>query len=664
MKVLMWIIAALVVVFGAVFTVFTPFGNSILQPVVESKIKEQTHLDTKLKTFVLSMSEINILLELNHNNLISVRGNYSLFSKTFDLNYDVQLQELKTLKPLTQTQLQSSLLTHGTIKGDMALLHVDGMSDIASSDTNYHITLTQMNPTSIIAKIKDANLAQLLYLGNQKAYATANIDLDVNFKNITPHHLDGAIMLSTDKGKIDTAIMKNDFNITLPATKFAMNLDAKLKGDDIDYKYLLDSNLAKIDSQGKVTPQPLKMDLDYAVNIQELAILKPIANADVRGPFQINGTVKGSKENLSAEGRSDLAASDTSFKAILKDFQASNLTATIKHLQLSKLLYMLKQPHFADASFNMNANLTSLKMGSLKGDVTTEITDGLVDSKLITKEYQFKAMMPKTNFSAKTVTQLSGDNVTTKADILSTLASLHVKEALFNIKDASLKSDYLAKVPSLDKLYFATERHMRGGITAEGELKKAKDLDFTLHSNLVGGNVDAKLHNDDFHADLKSLQTLDTLHMLMYPEVFKSTLDGKVDYNLAEQKGIFNADLKDGKFTQNQVLTLVKQFANIDMYKQIFKGTTSATINKENIVASLDLNSNTSSIKTKDTKLNSKTKQINSKLDIVANNHPLSMTLTGSATAPHVKVDAEKIIKKEAEKAIKKKLGDVLKGFF
>jgi len=51
-----------------------------------------------------------------------------------------------------------------------------------------------------------------------------------------------------------------------------------------------------------------------------------------------------------------------------------------------------------------------------------------------------------------------------------------------------------------------------------------KDLDFSAHSKVVGGVVDAKLHNDDFHADIKAIKTLDALYMLIYPKVFKSSL--------------------------------------------------------------------------------------------------------------------------------------------
>jgi hypothetical protein len=184
--------------------------------------------------------------------------------------------------------------------------------------------------------------------------------------------------------------------------------------------------------------------------------------------------------------------------------------------------------------------------------------------------------------------------------------------------------------------------------------------------------VDAKLHNDDFHADIKALQTYDILDMLLYPKVLKSDIDATLDYNLVAQKGDFTGKISNGHFTHNAVLDLTKQYAKIDLYKQKFAGDISAKINKELIVASLDLRSNTSFIKTKNTLINSKKKYIDSTLDISANKHPLKITLKGNINKPKISVDASKIIQKEATKAISKELdkrlgkdvGNLLKGLF
>jgi len=665
MKYLAWFSGILVTVLIVLYIVaFTPFGNSLLQPIIESKIQDETKLDSKLNKFSLNISKFEIFLELSKSNTINIKGEYSLFSQAFDIAYSVEIKAVEELQSLTNAPLKGKVITNGTIKGDAAFIEIDGLSDIAKSDTTYHIELTEFNLTSIIAKVKKANLLSLLELGGQKPYASADIDLDINFKNITPHVLDGDVFLQTYNGKIDSKLMKSDFNVTIPTTVFNMNLDAKLKGDNIDYRYKLNSNLAKISSTGTVTPQPLTLDVKYGLNIEELAVLKPITNADVRGAFRLNGIAKGTKDNLKVNGKSDVANSDTAFNITLKDFKPATIKATVKHLKLQKILYMVKQPHYTDGNLFLNVDISDAKAASLKGTVVSRIEKGLLNSKYMTKAYEFKSKMPKTTFNMKTITKLNKDLADTKVDFNSNLVTLDVKQARFNMGDGSIVTDYLVNVKSLDKLFFATQRHLKGGISLNGEFKKAKDLDLTIHSKIAGGKIDAALHNDDFHADLKSIQTLDALHILMYPEIFKSSLVGTLDYNLAKEKGVMEADLVDGKFTKNQMLTLIKQYAHTDLYKERFKGNVRADINKENIVASLDLKSNRSSIETKNTKLNSKTKKINSKIDINANGNPIIITLTGNAASPKVKINAEKLIQKEAQKAVKKELNNFFKKLF
>jgi len=665
MKYLTWLLGVLTAAIAVIYVMaFTSFGNSIIGPIIEKQIKEQTKLDAKFEVFSLSMSDFKIILHLTKNNTIQAQGSYSLFAQSFDIQYIVDLKKLQTLQPLTSVQLQDSFFTDGTVKGDTDLFTVLGKSDVAKSKTNYKIVMTKMNPSSIIAKIDKANLKSLLHMLNQKSYASADIDLDVNFKNITPHKLDGDITLVTKKGKLNAKVMKKDFNITIPPTAFAMNLNAKLKGDDVDYTYILDSNLAKITSAGNVVPDPLKVNTKYALHVKELAVLKPITSADIRGKLNLSGTVNGTKEKMLIKGKSDLASSDTTFTAQLHDFAPKSIEADIKKLKLQQLLYMVKQPHYADALFDMNVKIINADPKNLNGVVTSKISQGLADSKYITKAYEFKSMMPRTTFDATTYTTLNKNIIDTKLNFISNLANFDVKQARFDTKDTSLKTDYKVKIHDLNKLYFATQKHLKGALAANGELKKAKDLDFTLLSNVAGGKLDAKLHNDDFVANLNALQTLDILDMLLYPKVLKSSIDGKLVYDLADSKGDFKGFIKNGEFTRNQVLDLTKQYAKIDLYKQRFKGNVDARINKEKILASLDLKSNTSSIIAKNTKIDSKANTIDSKIAINANGNPLTITLRGNINKPKIGMDAKQTIKKEVEKRIGKDVGKLLKGLF
>jgi hypothetical protein len=538
------------------------------------------------------------------------------------------------------------------------------VSDLAKSETTYHVELTELNPTSIIAKVKQADLLTLLGMIGQKPYASAQVDLDVDFKNIMPHALDGMITLQTQEGKVDTKLMKSDFNVTIPEMVFSMNLKAKLERERIDYDYALNSNLAKITSSGKVLPEPLSVDLKYGVDVQELAVFKPITNAPLRGPMKLYGNVKGTKESMKVDGKSDFSGSDTSFQALLKDYELSTLHAKMKNLKLEKVLYMIDQPHYADGILSLDVDLSDARSNSLKGNVKTTITNGLLDSKYMSKAYAFKSEMPRTIFDLTTNSVLNANIIDTKVTLNSNLATLNMQKVHFDMSDASLSTDYKLSAQNLDAFYFATQRHMRGGIVADGAFKQAKDLDLSIHSNIAGGVVEANLHNDDFKAELKSLQTLSLLNMLIYPEIFKASMNGTLTYNLLHEKGNFDANLLDGVFTKNEIFTLIKQYGVLDMYEERFKGEVNANINKEFIVASLELLSNKSSIKTKNTKLNSKTKEIDSNLDLVVNKNPISASIKGRTDAPKVSVDLEKFMKSKAGDAVKKEVNKFLKGLF
>ena len=665
MKYLSWVLGLTLSVAVFIYIiVFTSIGNSLLKPTIEKNIQEQTNLDSKLELFSLNMSEFEILLAINNENTIHLKGTYSLFSKAFDIVYNIKLNHLDSLKEVTSTKLQGSLYTDGTIKGDMKFLKIDGKSDLASSNTTYHVELKEMNLTSIIAKIYDAKLESLLYIGGQKQYANAILNLDINFKNITLHKLDGDIVLKTDNGKINSALMLSDFNVSIPKTSFSMNLDAKLKDDDVDYKYKLSSNLFKILSSGNIVPEPLKTDIRYSLNIKQLEVLKPITGFDLRGSFNLAGTAQGTKEKLVINAKSDLASSNTNLSLILKDFIPSSVVARVKDLKLEKLLYMLNQPHYADGVFFLQADISDLTKGDLKGNVKTNLKNGLIDSAYMTKAYEFKSKMPRTKFNSRTATTLDSNMINTKVDFNSNIANFDIQSAKFNTKESSLVSDYVVKIANLDKLFFLTRQHLKGSISLNGEVKKAKDLDLSAHTKIAKGKIDAFVHNDDFKADLKDVQTLDLLHMLIYPKVFKSTLNAKVDYNLANSKGKISGRLVDGIFTRNEIFNLIKKYAKFDMYKEKFNGNIVADVNKDNILTSLDLKSRKASIKTKGTKLNTKTQMIDSKLKIVANNNPIGAEIKGNINKPKVKVDLKDLLKKELNKAAEKGVKKLFKKFF
>jgi len=608
--------------------------------------------------------EIDYTLSLL-SNLAKIDSKGSLEPATLksDIAYDINIKELSLFRPVTNSPLRGPFATAGRIKGDRDAMQITGSSDIAASETVYDLSLKELQPEKLRAKVNKARLEKLLYMAGEPAFAGGELNVDIRLDGLDPEEMKGSAELHIAKASFNEKVLKSSYQIDLPKTAFSSDLSAELSGKDIDYTLSFLSDLAKIESKGNIQPKSMAMDLDLQLAIEKLELLKPVTGAPLRGPLALSASAKGDQKSLKVDGTAKIAGADADFDARLESFAPRSIRAKIADMQLSRLLYMVEQPHYADGVLNLNADIDDARPGRFSGKVVSTITQGRVDTKTVEKAFEFTAM-PKTTFSTETLSILSKNVIDTRVDLSSTLADLKVKQARFDVEKSSLHADYRAEIPDLDRLYFATQRHLKGSVTATGELSKAKDLDFTAHSKLFGGTVDAKLHNDDLHADLRKLNTLGLLKMLIYPEIFDSLLEGKLDYNLARESGTFRATTTDGHFTKNQVLDLVKQYGKTDLYKENFVSKLTSRIRKENIHTDLDMRSNKSSIIGKNIYLNSKTQQIDAKLDINANNNQLKVALKGDVDRPKVSVDASKLIEKELKKEAGKKINKLLKGLF
>ena len=612
----------------------------------------------------LKGKEVNYTLALLSNLAkIGSKGSFEPATLKSDVSYDLNIKELALFKPLTNAPLRGPFATSGQIKGDRQAMRLQGRSDIAASKTTYDLALKAMQPERLQAQIKNARLEKLIYMAGEPNFANGVLNADIKLDNLDPDNLQGSADIGIANAAFNAKVLKESYAIDLPKTAFSSDLSAKLAGKNIRYTASFDSDLAKIDSKGTLQPKTSAMDLDLQLAIAKLELLKPITKAPLRGPLSLSAAAKGDEKSLKLNGSAKIAGADADFKATLESFTPRTLQAKIVNMQLAKILYMVEQPHYADALLNVDVNIDDAREGRLSGKVLSTVTKGSLDTKTVEKAFEFTAM-PKTTFSAKTVSILSKNVIDTRIDVDSNLAKLAVRQARFDVEKASLQSDYKADIPDLDRLYFATQRHLKGAISVTGELAKAKDLDISAHSKLFGGTVDAKLHNDDLHADMAKLNTLGLLKMLIYPEIFDSTLNGRLDYDLAKKSGTFKAKTTDGHFTKNQMLDLVKQYGKTDLYKEVFVATLMSRIKEEKIYSDLDMRSNRSSIIGKNIYLNSKTKQIDAKLDINANNNQLKVALKGSADQPKVTVDASKIIEKEIKKEAGKQINKLFKRLF
>ncbi|MEJ5168794.1 MAG: hypothetical protein WHU93_06480 [Arcobacteraceae bacterium] len=656
---------------GTFVFLFTPIGNPIVAGIVESKIKEQTGLNAKFQTFALSWGYIDANLQIDTNS-IKVVGNYSLFAKSFDLDYNLALNDLKSFSTLVKRDLQGGFNVGGKLKGDLVNTKIIGSSDIASSSTNFDIDLVQLKPSMILANIQNGQLNELLPILGEKAYANGVLNLEVLIKDFKAQSLDGLVKLSIANGKVNTSVIKDDFDIEVPNTNFTLNSDI-LMNKDIDYKFDFDSTLAKIATEGKVLSQNMFIDGTYNINISELGLLTPIINYPLNGSLHAKGTMKGDKENLDISILSDLAKSDTNITVNLKNYTLNNINGTIKDLNTQSLLYMISQPAYTNALVDMQLQINNAKVGELAGNITTKIKKGTFVAKTFKDVLDIK--MPQANkFNSTINTKLDKSQVISNIDFVSTIANLTTTNSIFDLSDSSLKSDFNVKVSDLNNLYFLTERKLKGDIELNGTIhKKEQNSRIDITSDTLGGSLNANIVNEKINVHLNSLEISEILKMLDYNQFFKGKINGDITYNTIEQKGFVGADFAGGHFTKNQFTTLIAGLTKVDILKETFsKATLQSEINKKIITTDLNMSSTLIDIKTKDAVLDNEKQTINALLEVQTAKMPLKVKLTGKTASPNISIEGGKIIeekaKKEVDRAIEKHLGEdgknLLKGLF
>ncbi len=654
MKKVLVAILSLVFLAGALLAglLFTSFGNNLLKKLIEKRLQQEIPVKTTLEQF--SLFPLEISLKIADDSVVKVQGSVGLDRK-IDLAYDIKITDLSHLKKLINANVRGPLNTSGTIKGSFDNMKIEGVSDIAKSQTHYLVQVQNYEPKSVDAKVRNAKIASILYMIYQPPFMHGSLDVDAKLKDLDPKSLKGDLVATIKEAIVDRKLMKKEFGVDLPATKLRSDTHAKLLGDHIDIDSKTRSNLLSLDLKGLVKPEPLYTDIDYDLKIAKLELLKPMTKADVRGRFNTHGKIKGSKKEMVVRGVSDVAASATTYRVVLNNFTPKNVVASIDHMRLSKLLYMIKQPIYADGLIKSDIRLSSLDPNNLHGKIVSTITNGKTKPTVLKKEFGLNGA----NITFKIDQKTNLNKTIATSDIVATtsVANLEVKGAKFDLKKTALEAPYTLYVPDLNRLYFVTNRHMKGDLRVVGEVKKQKNLLVTAHSNTLGGKIDAKLLNDDLNAKVRGVQFTKLTDMLLYNRIFSSALDADLNYNIVTKKGKLQAIAKNGRILPNKMSFLLSQMAKFDITKEVYKKTTlNSNINDKIIVSDLDMISRLTHISAKGAKVDLGNNTMYAKLRVEIQGRPVYVKLKGRLDAPSVSIDAGSIVKERAKKVIEKKL--------
>ena len=638
--------------------VFSPIGNFIFKPVVQSQISKYSPVPLTLSTFSVGLTGLEIVIKNEPKLEITLKGDYNLFTLNIDTALNVNASDISLFDEVAGMPLSGAFVLEASAKGKVfGTLNAEAHSNIAKSKTDIKVELQNLNPLKIYADIAHLELAEVLAMIGQKPYVEGVLSLDADIVGNENMEFSGKNILEIKQGDFSQRLIAKDFGIQVPKTTFTIHQESIFDKKDIKQDFVFDSNVGKIKLSSTSNIESFDTKGVYSIVLSDISAFTPLLGMKVRGALRTDGSIEGGLENILIAGKTDIADSASTYSASIVKSALAKVKFDTQNLRIEKLLYMIYQPQYISASVGGKAEAWDFDKGiSTQANFSLK---GVTSNPVIKKEFDLD--MPNTPFSANLNAKL--DKGVGNANLIfdSNLARLNVPNIAIDLHKGAYSSPYSAILPDLKKLKFATKIELVGKFEANGDFALSENLKATFHTKSLGGNVDAELNGDNFNAKIKEVDLDSVLSMAQIQKVFSSKVNGDLVYNTASEKGTLKARLDNGKFLKNQLTDALKQYAKFDATGLVFNNISlNSDINKMVLNSALNMQSGDFSLSGQNIITDLEKSTINAKLKTTLKKDTLGIKLSGNLTSPKVELDLGELLKSRLGNEVQKSVGKEL----
>ena len=673
-KLFLWL--TLLIVFIAVLAysiVFSKFGNELIASYIENKVNNpQQNIKFKVTNFRLRVDSLDFNAVINENSNISVNGALSIWNRWVDLKYDIKITDLSILNNLINQNLKSELFTNGVFKGDNQSAIIQGFSNIANSETKYNLVLKDFKIKDILLELKNAKIDELLNFMNKPHYLNGDLTINANIRNIDNNNLDGKLIANISKGQLENDVINKEFNQTFSSK---INIDGDIEASFLGKNAEIKTQL--LTSIGNLILEKTLVDLekdrvvsDYKFEVKNLQKLESVLGRKLIGDFNTTGNILYDNLILSVDGNSDIFESSTVFRFKLEDNIAKDISFKVENTKIEKLLDFLNEPIYATGDLNVQGEIQNSKLEELSGTIISKISNAKLVNEVVNAVFKQELKTP-VNFEMALNNQFIPNKIVSQMVLNSSIANLSAENAIYDLVEGVLKSDYLLKISSLDNLKDFTKTKLRGKLDIKGELEKKDMFLFaTGKSSVLGGKLDFTLKNDDLTASLNDVSVKELSYMMYKPEFFNSRGDFSLNYNTITKQGNLVGKFFNGSFLPNDLALLINHLAKFDLTKEIYETVDlNSDINDNLLTSNFLMKSENTQIESKEAITDFDKNFIDAKLNTQIKNRSFNLSLMGEMNKPKISLGAEELLKNEIDRKLEKnrdkieeKLNKVLDG--
>lgn len=653
MKLLKYLGIFLILIVAVLYgLLFTGFGNNLVKPYIEKTVKDKSGFDLKLTKFDLNFKSLDISAIINGEISADVKGKYSLFSQSFDLDYNVDVQNLNSFK----VKLDEPMGLNGQIRGKMKDFSANGVGKILDSDVRFLAVLKDLKPFDVDLDAKGLNVQKAMKLANQPAFLTGKINAVANIQNGF-----GKANITSNNLAINKDGLK-DKNITIPNNiALDLNSDITLKDNIITASSNLNSKLANIEAkETKFNLDNKNLESDFSLDILDLANLEPFTKQKLNGNLKVDGFTK-VVDNKPEFVKFNLVGFGGEVNANLQD---KILDAKINSIKIAELMGVASMPKAISGVINGEIKINDVyDFNNIQGSAILNVIDGKINPVELKKMTNLD--FPRNNnFEIASKTLIENGIVNSVSNLASNLFKIDNLKAIYNLKEKDLKADFKASVDDLSKLKDFTKQTLKGNLKASGDVSMKNNAlkGLNLNVNTLGGEIKASSNGSNLNADVNNLKLNDIFALIGQNPLASGDLKAKINLSNIDIKnlnGTANINLSNSILNDKELSKML----NKEFPKNI-KLNANSDINIANSIANFNavINSDLANLKKLNGSFDINKNSLNANYEAFVNDLSKLAFITGKKMIGSVSLNGE--IKKDAKNLVATANSDLFDGKF
>lgn len=241
-----------------------------------------------------------------------------------------------------------------------------------------------------------------------------------------------------------------------------------------EYSIAVDINGSIFQSKAKINLLSKDIDGTYVASIKDLSVLQKLTKTNLYGAFDIQGTIKGTLQNLKIRGYTNIFDGQTVLELEVLNKNPQALYYIIEKANPQKIFEMLDMKINVDGFVNSSGKIDSLDPNNLAGLANISL-EGFVNQ--IT--YKDKVLnVDKVPITSTGYLELKQNKASFNIKSISNLFNFYIKSGEYDTYSKDLKFDYVLEAQDISQFNSLFDANMQGSLLVMSQSTSINDFDY------------------------------------------------------------------------------------------------------------------------------------------------------------------------------------------